>query len=132
MRPLNRPMFRYGGPIKEGIMDGMQDRPGYFLGGLIPLGMAGIRALPTVYRSIRTASKFSPSQSGGFFRNLFPTGRFRNVTPTISRTKERTVPSASGSYSGIKIDQGKPLGVFQSLRDPTRLGQAIIENPFTS
>ena len=29
MRPLNRPMFRYGGPIKEGIMDGMQDRQGY-------------------------------------------------------------------------------------------------------
>ena len=25
MRPLNRPMFRYGGPIKEGIMDGMKD-----------------------------------------------------------------------------------------------------------
>ena len=29
MRPLNRPMFRYGGPIKEGIMSGMKDRPGY-------------------------------------------------------------------------------------------------------
>ena len=26
MRPLNRPMFKYGGPIKEGIMSGMQDR----------------------------------------------------------------------------------------------------------
>ena len=26
MRPLNRPMFFYGGPIKEGIMDGMKDR----------------------------------------------------------------------------------------------------------
>lgn len=25
MRPLNRPMFRMGGPIKEGIMQGMQD-----------------------------------------------------------------------------------------------------------
>ena len=25
MRPLNRPMFRYGGPIKEGIMDGMRE-----------------------------------------------------------------------------------------------------------
>jgi len=25
MKPLNRPMFRYGGPIKEGIMHGMQD-----------------------------------------------------------------------------------------------------------
>ena len=39
MRPLNRPMFRYGGPIKEGIMSGMQDRPGYqrgkIVGGLI-------------------------------------------------------------------------------------------------
>ena len=25
MRPLNRPMFRYGGPIKEGIMKGMKE-----------------------------------------------------------------------------------------------------------
>ena len=25
MRPLNRPMFKMGGPIKEGIMQGMQD-----------------------------------------------------------------------------------------------------------
>ena len=25
MRPLNRPMFRYGGPIKEGIMDGIRE-----------------------------------------------------------------------------------------------------------
>ena len=25
MRPLNRPMFKYGGPIKEGIMTGMKD-----------------------------------------------------------------------------------------------------------
>ena len=151
MRPLNRPMFKYGCPIKEGIMTGMKEpqavntvgnnanrdatgreKHGLFIPALYGATMAGIRALPTVYRSMRTASKFSPSQSGGFFRNLFPTGRFRNVVPTISRTKERTVPNASGSYSGIKIDQGKPLGVFQSLRDPTRLGQAIRENPFTA
>ena len=151
MRPLNRPMFKYGGPIKEGIMDGMKEpqavntvgnnanrdamgreKHAFFVPALYGAAMAGIRALPTVYRGIRTASKFSPSQSGGFFRNLFPTGRFRNVVPTISRTKERTVPNASGSYSGIKIDQGKPLGLFQSLKDPTRLGQAIRENPFTA
>ena len=25
MKPLNRPMFRYGGPIKEGIMDGIRE-----------------------------------------------------------------------------------------------------------
>jgi len=50
MRPLNRPMFRNGGPIKEGIMSGMQDRPGYSVAGRV----------------------------GGFFTNLFkksaPTG----------------------------------------------------------
>jgi hypothetical protein len=153
MKTLNRPMFRYGGPIKEGIMNGMKEkqaintvgsplapkdetgRGGYafpLLPALYAAGAAGIRALPTVYRSMRTASKFSPSQSGGFFRNLFPTGRFRNVAPNISRTKERTVPNASGSYSGIKIDPNKPLSITQSLKDPTRLGQAIRENPFTA
>jgi len=149
MRPLNRPMFKYGGPIKEGIMDGMKEkqaintvgsplapkdetgRGGYALP-LIPAIMAGVRALPTVYRGIRTASKFSPSQSGGFFRNLLPTGRFANVTPTIARTKARTVPNASGSYSGVNITANKPLSILQSLRDPTRLGQAIRENPFTA
>ena len=26
MKPLNRPMFKYGGPIKEGIMTGMKDK----------------------------------------------------------------------------------------------------------
>jgi len=34
MKPLNRPMFRYGGPIKEGIMNGMKDnRIGFKRGG---------------------------------------------------------------------------------------------------
>ena len=66
MKTLNRPMFRYGGPIKEGIMDGIREnkknggsmtqrvqpsndgsRPGY-AGPLIPIGMgiaAGARAI---------------------------------------------------------------------------------------
>ena len=25
MRTLNRPMFRYGGPIKQGVMDGIRE-----------------------------------------------------------------------------------------------------------
>ena len=30
MKPLNRPMFRYGGPIKEGVMSGIREpRQGY-------------------------------------------------------------------------------------------------------
>ena len=35
MKPLKRPMFRNGGPLKEGIMSGMQDRPGYSLAGRV-------------------------------------------------------------------------------------------------
>ena len=153
MRPLNRPMFRYGGPIKEGIMTGMKEkqaintvgsplaptdssgRQGYafpIIPALYAAGMAGIRALPTVYRGMRTASKFSPSQSGGFFRNLFPTGRFTNVRPTVTRSKTPTIDTKGANYSPINIDPGKRLGVFQSLKDPTRLGQAIRENPFTA
>ena len=153
MKPLNRPMFKYGGPIKEGIMTGMKEkqaintvgsplapkdssgRQGYafpIIPALYAAGMAGIRALPTVYRGMRTASKFSPSQSGGFFRNLFPTGRFTNVRPTVTRSKTPTIDTKGANYSPINIDPGKRLGVFQSLKDPTRLGQAIRENPFTA
>ena len=42
MRPLNRPMFRMGGPIKEGIMDGMQDRRAALVGDpLFPKDQSG-------------------------------------------------------------------------------------------
>jgi len=66
MKTLNRPMFRYGGPIKEGVMNGIREpkrnggsmtqrvqpsndgsRPGY-AGPFIPIGMgiaAGARAI---------------------------------------------------------------------------------------
>jgi hypothetical protein len=67
MRPLNRPMFRYGGPIKEGIMSGMQDRPGYKKGSLIaglvskiPGGQAlidsGRGIIPKIFNKIKPTS----------------------------------------------------------------------------
>jgi hypothetical protein len=68
MKPLKRPMFRSGGPIKEGIMDGMQDRPGYFIGGLIPLGMAAARVLPAAVRGFKAARTLTPGKLGTFGR----------------------------------------------------------------
>jgi hypothetical protein len=48
MRPLNRPMFRYGGPIKEGVMSGIREphvgggrigfKDGTQKGGVFPAG----------------------------------------------------------------------------------------------
>ena len=61
-------MFRSGGPIKEGIMDGMQDRPGYLIGGLIPLGAAAMRILPAAVRGFRTARTLTPGKLGTFGR----------------------------------------------------------------
>ncbi len=70
MRPLNRPMFKMGGPVKEGIMDGIREpepRQGYFLGGLTTAlnvlrtaGQAGLRGA----QASRTYTPFS--QNLGF------------------------------------------------------------------
>ena len=48
MKPLNRPMFRYGGPIKEGIMSGMKDRPGYNVGRIVT---GALSQIPKFFKS---------------------------------------------------------------------------------
>ena len=47
MKTLNRPMFRYGGPIKEGIMDGMREpkKDGKIVGGKQSPLLAGAHPL---------------------------------------------------------------------------------------
>ena len=89
MRPLNRPMFKMGGPIKEGIMDGMQDNTGTGLVGdkrypktdgrshhvaVLPFIGAGINALrvagPAIARGFKAARAFgaTPGKLGFFGR----------------------------------------------------------------
>jgi len=73
MKTLNRPMFRYGGPIKEGIMSGMKEkqaintvgsplapkdetgRGGYAIPLLYGAGMGLARLAPLAMRGIRAA-----------------------------------------------------------------------------
>ena len=45
MRPLNRPMFRYGGPIKEGVMHGIREpkRNGGSMSQLVQPSSTGVR-----------------------------------------------------------------------------------------
>ena len=93
MRPLKRPMFRSGGPIKEGIMSGMQDkpqqlvqpaadgsRPGYagplaFLAPLFGVGGTAARVGAT-----RAAPSLIPRITQGF-KNIFSTP----VTKTVPK-----------------------------------------------
>ena len=59
MKPLNRPMFRMGGPIKEGIMDGIEEPRIGFQDGTPP-GFFGL-------------SFNQPFLTGQSFQNLFKT-----------------------------------------------------------
>ena len=86
MRTLNRPMFRYGGPIKEGVMNGIREpkknggsmspqfntglvgderypktdgreKHGFFLAPFVAPLMAAARAAPAVYRGFKAARR---------------------------------------------------------------------------
>ena len=110
-------MFRSGGPIKEGIMDGMQDRPGYVIGGLIPLGAAAMRILPAAVRGFRTARTLTPGKLG-----------------TFGRIKDIFLPK-----KGLKLEEGgtKFPGLSEFASKPAageglgfRIGSFARQNPF--
>ena len=68
MRPLNRPMFRYGGPIKEGIMDGMRDRKAALVGDpMFPTqGGRGMYSENLIRENLKQLSLFDKvKQAGG-------------------------------------------------------------------
>ena len=105
MRPLNRPMFRYGGPIKEGIMSGIKDnRVPFDKGGYLSNLLAKTGAL------FNPLKKFKPIQK------LMPT-----AVP-----KFRKDPS-------IKIDPvtGNPMTIAtQRIPFMERAGMFTRQNPF--
>ena len=148
MRPLNRPMFRYGGPIKEGVMSGIREPKKD--GGMLLVGQhpnrfkdAGGRekhVAPIVYGAGLGLARLAPLALRGAkaFKNIFGTTRpFQGPVGSsvpgklvASRAKGVRIPS-SGSYSGVKFARtpsttspsGAPLGemfVPNLLgRDPT-------------
>jgi len=140
MKTLNRPMFRYGGPIKEGVMHGIRepkrnggsmgintpkrglvDGPGSYAGFIPPLiaaGSAALRYLPAVYRGIRGSK---------FVRGFKPTGNFRTVAG-----KDPSKAYVKGDFTAFSGSPSSKMGVLQALKDPTRLGAAIRENPGTT
>ena len=103
MRPLNRPMFRYGGPIKEGIMTGMKEkqaintvgsplapkdetgRGGYAVPLLAGLGMAAARVAPYAMRGITA------------LRNIYS----RQVPAQFSRVYPKTTGGGYMEYGGV-------------------------------
>ena len=153
MRTLNRPMFRYGGPIKEGVMNGIREpkknggsmtqrvqpsnngsRPGY-AGPASPFILAGMgiaRAAPYVARGARAG--YGGIKKGiGAIKNLFgknkpfqgPVGSSTTGPTTVVRGGQR-VPGASGSYSPVSF---KPGATTASPTGPA-MGESFAMNPF--
>ena len=129
MKPLNRPMFRYGGPIKEGIMSGMKDRPGYSLAGRV--GGFFLNTIPKMFKSQPSvvgsgsgiAGKYVPAplttteKIKQFFQTA-PAGKFAAGT-----TEGKLIGSViSGSGKIPKLIKG---GVSLAAKSPTATGAIL-------
>ena len=142
MRILNRPMFRYGGPIKEGGMHGMRDGGrAALVGNPIFPKTAGREHHEIDYRfnpkKIKSkivvggikegVKRYAPKLEGiggrtfGNLKNWWarhkPTAKFRypSVTPH---------PGASFKYAP------RPYSKLEIAKNPKLWGQAIKENPY--
>ena len=109
-------MFRSGGTIKEGIMDGMQDRPGYVIGGLIPLGMAAARVLPAAVRGFKAARTFTPGKLGTF-------GRIKDIF--LPKKGLRAPMAESGEGAGFAIGSFARQNPFLALSTPSLATSAV-------
>ena len=151
MRPLNRPMFKMGGPIKEGIMQGMKEPQAINAVGspFAPRDASGrqkyaVQFLPLLLSGLRAGSMLRPvAQGAGIFSRINPmrlltSGRFRDTTKQIidpakiGQGVKITRPDGTIVTETAKKTVPERLGLFKALSDPKRLGMAIRENPFTA
>ena len=100
MRTLNRPMFRYGGPIKEGIMNGIREpkqNGGTIAGGNqigMPMGNRTGFADP-----VKSAGYFS--KLGGALANFYnPLKKGKPVQKVLKKMNIQTIPKTRQKYTG--------------------------------
>jgi len=122
MRTLNRPMFRYGGPIKEGVMNGIREpkRNGGSMGNnlvgspaypktdgrehhfVVTGSIAGLAAANAArVAATRAGARYLPRIAQGIKR-IFGTTAPASVTRATHR-----IPGASGSYSPVTMNPAK-------------------------
>ena len=159
MRPLNRPMFKYGGPIKEGIMQGMKD--GGSLSPQFNTGLVGDERYPKtggrenhafflaplVGQGIMAAGRFLAPRAiaagakafgRGFMTSPGKTGVFDKGLTGMQRLRN-ILPTGRflqpATPTGQKI-AGKyvpaPLRFSEAIRSPEVIGRAVRENPIAA
>ena len=121
MRPLNRPMFRYGGPIKQGIMSGirepkknggsMREKQGKYLVGDPIYPKTDGRAHHAIFGGVGVAAALAAAGRAGmrYIPQLYRAGKriFGKTTPASITKGGSRVPGASGSYTPVTINPAK-------------------------
>ena len=143
MKPLNRPMFKYGGPIKEGIMNGMKDNTGTGLVGDKRYPKTDGRShhfavLPFIgMNALRTGAMRMAPRIASYFRTQVGTKTVPRPGPTFIDkgtfvpAKNVRIPS-SGTYGGVKFQPGKNIGTGTMevpVMGNTKLGSYFASDP---
>ena len=133
MRPLNRPMFRMGGPIKEGVMSGIREPKKN--GGSMLANDEGPKRAALVGNPIypkgpdgRTNHVLPFIIGQGLRMAARPFGQFvmKRAIPYASRVKYR--PSSMSSGPG-GFERGKTLFKRGEVFEPNKFGKAFINDP---
>ena len=109
MKILNRPMFRMGGPIKEGIMNGIQEpRQGYKVSGMVFPGDAD-RMLPNASKVFANVEKTimpstSINQNAMVPNSTFLKPRFNEGMNTTDVIKQFPASIDQNPYRPLSID----------------------------
>ena len=120
MKPLNRPMFRYGGPIKEGVMSGIKEpRQNYNLGKRVFKYIPGSSYISSSTKNIipRILNKIKPTfrtQPGKVTQNKTVIGNKPDGTPifgysgTAEKYIKQTMPKVPFKDKAIAFAKENP------------------------
>ena len=127
MKPLNRPMFKYGGPIKEGIMSGMKDNTGTGLVGDKRYPKTDGRShhvavLPFIMPALAAAGRFALRPLGKFAARTIGTGSGK--LKKYGGYSEYGMPTYT-TQNVVKQGATLPKGTFQ----PNALGAYLMRSP---
>jgi len=124
MKVLNRPMFRYGGPIKEGIMSGIREpRQGYKLAGKVDRTVGGAQMVfPAEITSMM------PNDASKVFANVAQT--YQPIDSNVNTTDryitvERRQPRTNNIVTQ-EIENPDFIPKYKTVRGP-RIGERKVE-----
>ena len=127
MRPLNRPMFRYGGPIKEGIMDGIREpKKNGGLSKQFNTGLVGDERYPQTSGREHHWAFLGPMAMAGLRLAARPFGRFvASRVPKMFAGPQRNWAIGKG----FKSTPGYTKKVADVSFKPNKFGQAFRDDP---